>query len=182
MLLNHGLPTSFEFEGREYSFNLSFDRVLDVIEVKEDSELTYEDKMDVIFEILQIQCDFQDRERILNHVFDEFIVPKSEEHIEYDLKGNVMPKRENPEEESTLSFTQDAGLIYASFRQAYNINLFNEYDNLHWFEFIELLNGLPESTALSQVRHIRSWKPSKGDTAEYKNKMMSLKEQFRIIK
>lgn len=48
MLLNHGLPTSFEFEGREYSFNLSFDRVLDVIEVKEDSDLTYEDKMDVI--------------------------------------------------------------------------------------------------------------------------------------
>lgn len=180
MLLNHGLPTTFEFEGREYSFNLSFDRVLDVIEVKDDSELTNEDKMDVIFEILQIECDYQDRERILGFVFDEFISSKKEDLIEYDMKGNVMPKREKPEEEATLSFTQDAGLIYASFRQAYNINLFNEYDNLHWFEFIELLNGLPESTVLSQVRHIRSWKPSKGDTAEYRNKMLSLKEQFRI--
>lgn len=43
-----------------------------------------------------------------------------------------------------LDFEMDAGVIYASFRQQYGMNLLRE--SLHWLEFRELLAGLGEDT------------------------------------
>lgn len=51
------------------------------------------------------------------------------------------------------SFEQDAGLIRAAFRQVYGINLWK--DKLHWFEFIELMQGIPEGNRYSDVVGIR---------------------------
>ena len=56
--------------------------------------------------------------------------------------------------ERITSFEQDAGLIRAAFRQVYGINLFNA--ELNWFEFTELLHGLPDGNRYEDVVGIRA--------------------------
>ena len=51
------------------------------------------------------------------------------------------------------SFEQDAPLIRAAFRQVYGINLWT--DKLHWFEFAELLHGIPEGNRYAETIGIR---------------------------
>ena len=50
-------------------------------------------------------------------------------------------------------FTQDAAYIYASFRQAYGINLAR--DDLHWWEFTALFAALPEDCIMSRIMAYR---------------------------
>ena len=56
--------------------------------------------------------------------------------------------------ERLTSFEQDAPLIRAAFRQVYRIDLFR--DRLTWFEFKELLHGLPEGNRYEDVVGIRA--------------------------
>jgi hypothetical protein len=51
------------------------------------------------------------------------------------------------------SSTQDAGLIRAAFRQCYGIDLWR--DKLHWLEFRELLNAIPEGNRYAETIGIR---------------------------
>lgn len=51
------------------------------------------------------------------------------------------------------SFEQDAGLIRAAFRQVYGIDLWR--DRLHWLEFSELLQGIPEGNRYAETLGIR---------------------------
>ena len=51
-------------------------------------------------------------------------------------------------------WVQDAPLIRTAFRQAYGIDLYR--DKLHWFEFTELLNAIPEGNRYSEVIGIRA--------------------------
>lgn len=52
MRLNDPLPSSFEFEGKEYPLNLAFDRVLDVFDVLSDDEVNLPDKVEICIKIL----------------------------------------------------------------------------------------------------------------------------------
>lgn len=53
-----------------------------------------------------------------------------------------------------MSFEQDAALIRAAFLQEYRINLYR--DKLSWFEFIELLQGLPDGNRFENTVSIRA--------------------------
>ena len=52
------------------------------------------------------------------------------------------------------SFEQDAGLIRAAFRQVYGIDLWRE--KLHWFEFTELMQGIPDGNRYAETVSIRA--------------------------
>jgi len=56
--------------------------------------------------------------------------------------------------ERVTDFDQDADMIRAAFRQAYGIDLYRQ--KLHWTEFTELLNNLPEGTRYASIIDIRS--------------------------
>jgi hypothetical protein len=57
--------------------------------------------------------------------------------------------------EAVFDFVHDAGAIAASFRQTYGINL-RRWKG-HWFEFLELLRGLPSSCALGELIRLRTF-------------------------
>ena len=61
-----------------------------------------------------------------------------------------------------IDFEQDAEYIYASFLQAYGINLLEVQNKLTWTEFKALLNALPDNTIMQQIIEIRAWKPEHG--------------------
>lgn len=56
----------------------------------------------------------------------------------------------------TLDYDADADYIYAAFVQAYGIDLMTA--DLHWWTFLALMRGLPDSTLISQVQGYRSWR------------------------
>ena len=59
-----------------------------------------------------------------------------------------------PDGVRVTDFVQDADMIRTAFRQVYGINLYKV--RLHWIEFSELLNNLPNGTRYSEVIEIRA--------------------------
>ena len=53
------------------------------------------------------------------------------------------------------SFEKDAGLIYAAFMSQYGIDL-NLIEDMHWWKFLALFDGLSEDQRLCQVMQIRA--------------------------
>lgn len=81
---------------------------------------------------------------------------------------------QNESSVNVLDFKIDENLIYAAFKQAYNIDLYDlETDELHWYKFKALLDGLPPNTALSKVIEIRAYD---GDDPDYKK----LRDKFAL--
>jgi len=54
-----------------------------------------------------------------------------------------------------FDFEQDANLIYAAFYATYRISL-TTVDFLHWWEFMALFEGLPETTLMQRVLYWRT--------------------------
>lgn len=68
-------------------------------------------------------------------------------------------EKENPD----MDFIQDKAYIKASFYTDYNIpDIYNT--NMHWYDFITLMNGLKEDCVLNRVREIRNY-----DTSDIKD-------------
>lgn len=54
-----------------------------------------------------------------------------------------------------FDFEQDANLIYAAFRATYNLDL-ADVEYLHWWAFMALFEGLPETTLIQRVIYWRT--------------------------
>ena len=137
MRLNDPLVTSFMYKDKKYDIDLSFDNVLDVFDVMRNKDLRDYEKAEIGLTLL-IGEDFEPSVMIelWNYVFGEFIQFNVERTVEYDIKGNPMPVVEDDDEEY-LDLEQDAEYIFASFRQAYGINLYDEQGKMTWAEFKE---------------------------------------------
>ncbi|KAA0941621.1 hypothetical protein FQ087_20920 [Sporosarcina sp. ANT_H38] len=177
MRLNDPLVTSFVFEEIEYQIDLSFDNVLDVFDVFDDEDLRTYESAEICLSLL-LGDDVTPTLDLWNHVYSEFIHVDNKQSVEYDRKGNPMPVQK--ENKKAVDYSKDAGYIYASFRQAYNINLYHEQGKLHWREFEALLNGLPSETILQRIVQIRLWEPSKGETGEYKQAMLQMQKAYSL--
>src|SRR5690625_2989964 len=183
MRLNRSLVTSFVYDGKTYDIDLAFDTVLTVFDVLDDERLMDLEKAQICLNLLLKDQGYDQSKTIdlWNYVYESFIHIEVKQAIEYDLEGNPMPVRDDDEDDGALfDIVQDAEYIYASFRQAYNINLFQERGKMHWKEFQALLNGLPSDTILQRIISIRSWKPSKHDDAEYKKEMEKLQRKYAL--
>lgn len=180
--LNDPLVTSFVYKDKEYEIDLSFDNVLDVFDVFKIPYLHPYLKAKKSLEYLLGEGRYDEEQSIelWSYVYKNFIEFKKSRPIEYDLKGNPMPVRGGEDEESYLDITQDAEFIYASFVQAYNIDLYQQQGKLHWHQFKALLHGLPSNTIMQQIIQIRTWKPSKHDNAENKENMKKMQGIYAL--
>ena len=174
-------------DDRCYPLNISFDVVMRMLEMFKDQSIP-----DVIKPMLALrmftgkdlseEISLEESVEIFLRIFDEQIKTSNRKHEITDLKGNVIPV--NPTDENgskrVYSLIHDAEYIYASFRQAYGIDLFEERGRLHWKKFNALLNGLPSNTKLMEVIRIRTWKPQKGDSSTYKEQMRELQREYAL--
>ncbi|WP_203334361.1 Gp15 family bacteriophage protein [Planococcus beigongshangi] len=179
MRLNDPLVTDFEYEGAMYSVDLSFDNVLDVFDVLADESLREYERAEICLSLLlEEPCGKEMIFSLWNHIYEAFIHTKEKQSIEFDRKGNPLPVQK--EQKQVLDFEKDADYIFASFRQAYNMNLYKEQGKLHWHEFKALLNGLPSDTVMQRIIQIRLWEPSKGDTEEMKQAIRDLQRTYAL--
>lgn len=115
---------------------------------------------------VKIDLDFRNVLRMLETLQRDDLMPVAREWLavrcvcKHPVKGTLdavktllFPEPPKKDAKRVTSFEQDAPLIRAAFRQTYGINLWT--DKLHWFEFIELLQGTPEGTRYSETIGIR---------------------------
>lgn len=120
----------------------SFDTVLLVMEALV-SSMPDEYKIDTAYQLLAVKPRAISLEEKITFVNEATLLLIGEK-----------PGKEPPDK--ILDFNQDADAIYASFRQAYGIDLTAERGRLDWRKFIALLSGLPQQTLMAQIIQIRT--------------------------
>ena len=132
MKLQDRLPNGVTVDGRFYKLDFDFRNVLKMMET-----LAREDLMPEAKEYLAVKC------------LTRF--PQNTSKVLAAVRALLFDRP--PKGEKVTDFAQDAGLIRAAFRQAYGIDLYRE--KLHWIEFSELLNAIPEGNRYAEVIGIR---------------------------
>lgn len=134
-------PKQFiRYMGKDYPFHPYFNRVLTLLSEVFPSTLLTDN------EIMRITVESLSEAPVCKDVFELILLelfPKDTKRIS---------------DRKTMDFEQDSALIYAGFRQAYGIDLFEERNKLDWRIFLALVRGLPESTEFSRVVKIRCTK------------------------
>ena len=77
-----------------------------------------------------------------------------------------------------MNFSCDEGLIYAAFMEQYGIDLYMV--NLHWWSFMNLLNGLSDDTVFMKIVGYRSVKCESIKNKEMKKFYRKMKNKYRL--
>lgn len=165
--IKKSLPYSFEFEGREYGLNLSFDNVLKVLELFRDGVLSNYEKYEFALAML-----INDRKsppvKAAEIIFNDYISLNKNKCSSGNLR--------------LFDFEQDSIYIYSSFMTDYGIDLFEEQNKLHWWKFISLFQGLSDKTKMREVMNIRQRpvpEPNKYNAEEIR-RLYELKEYYAL--
>lgn len=179
MKLTDTLPYTYTYHETDILIDLSFDTVLEALEVARNEQFRDFERVGLCLALLFEEDTIADEDAVAvwNEVYGMYLYAKSDEFVEYDELGEPMPQKK---QKRLLDLQKDAEYIYASFMQSYQINLFQEQTQMHWWEFKALLNGLPQDTILKQIMGYRGYEPSPGDSAEYKNHMLRMQEMFSL--
>lgn len=135
MRLQDRLPGGVTADGKFYRLDFDFRNVLNMMK-----ELAREDIMPEARAWRAVRC-------LTKH-------PRNEEKVLEAVLKLLFEKPPKNDRQKVTDFEQDAGLIRAAFRQSYGIDLYR--DRLHWIEFTELLNAIPDGSRFSEVVGIRS--------------------------
>ena len=135
MKLQDRLPEGVTVDGKFYKMDFDFRNVFRMIEILDRDNMLPEAKA---YKALRCLCKR----------------PKNAEKVLEAVKGLLFKAPRKKGGQRVTDFIQDAGLIRAAFRQAYGINLYR--DRLHWIEFTELMNALPEGSRYAEVVGIRA--------------------------
>ena len=135
MKLQEMLPDGVVVDGRFYKMDFDFRNVLKMCEVLDRDDMLPEAKAYKALSFVQKRP--KNSVKVLRAVMD--------------LLFKAPRKKDG---QKVTDFVQDAGLIRAAFRQAYGIDLYR--DKLHWIEFTELLNAIPEGNRYAEIVGIRA--------------------------
>ncbi|MCK1248869.1 bacteriophage Gp15 family protein [Streptococcus uberis] len=175
-----------------YPLNLAFNNILKIFEMWRDEEVPEVVKPHFALKMLlgknfKVISDISVNEamEIFEQIFEEHIELKNikDLSVEYDLAGNVMKSSNNnsaSSEKPIYDIAFDGDFIYASFLQAYSIDLIEAQGKLHWKKFNALLSGLPEGTKFVEVIKIRKYKPQKGESQDYITEMRKLQKEYAL--
>lgn len=156
------LPESVTYEGRQYKVDYSARTVLLASSVFQDPELSAELQIATALDLF-IEERHPASAELLKAIIDQIKPDK--------------PKQDGPQ---YMDIEQDWDYIYAAFRQAYGIDLNN--DELHYLEFVALLESIPKETKLAEVVGIRAREvptPNKHNQKEIQN-LLRLKAIYAL--
>lgn len=150
--LTEPLKSSYTYQGKEYQIDLSFDNVIRMYNLLEDDTFQDAEKIVIAFEMF-FGFEPKDAEFAMKAI-DEITGYISKSAYGNDpVESDVVSSEVNTQK--LFSYTQDAGAIYASFKQQYNIDLIAEQGKMHWDVFKALFDGLDENTYFRKILDIR---------------------------
>lgn len=164
-----------------YEINATYDNILKVLKLVEDERIHPLVRPMIGLKLL-IGTDLKDSDYTFAEKVELF-TQITEMYIEFekpklDRRGEPMPSPKK-DVNRVLDYEQDFEYIYASFMQAYGIDLIDERGKLHWNKFKALINGLPKNTKIVEIISIRGWKPS-DDKKKRNVAMRELQKAYRL--
>lgn len=173
MKLYEPFPDHITVDGQEFRLTLYFDRVLRFLSLLEDKSCTAEEVTEAGFSWLvdcrrNIPIDMQNR--VLQRVVADIITPK---------RRRLNSRRP---QQKCVDYDFDAAEIYASFWQAYGIDLVRQQGKLHWCAFQALFDGLPDDTPIRRIMRIRTEEmpPLTRSNAKQIQSLTELKTLYRL--
>ena len=157
-----GLNNEFDYQGKTYKINLSFDTVISFYELLSDKHFSAEEKIEIAFEMFfGFETTNPDFAISAFEQINQYLQQKPYGNDEDDDVSNNDMQGNLTKEVKYYSFTQDAEAIYSSFMEQYGINLLHEKVKMHWDEFKALFAGLNDKTYMSRIIQIRMRDTSK---------------------
>ena len=95
-----------------------------------------------------------------------------------EASGDGKDKGAKKAPRKAFDFEQDANLIYAAFYATYGISL-TAVEFLHWWEFMALFEGLPETTLMQRVIYWRTADVA-GLPKHEKNHVLKMRKTFAL--
>lgn len=179
--LENKLEKEVEIEGEIYEVDMSFNNVIKLLDVLSNPHLTDGEKVYYgIYMLLGVTLDLEAEKqlKVFEGLIGNFVHAGEDHEVPVDLEGNPMPM---VEEQKPYDLIHDATYIYTSFKQAYNMDLFDEQDKLDWRKFKILLRDLPDKTKLKEVIDIRLRPYPKGKGAgEERKRLKELKRLYAL--
>lgn len=132
----------------KFVINPAYDTVLEVQKLYKEDTLTGFEKIDQALKMLVRNkwnlrlLNPEEKQKLLSVITKRYVEVEKRPQI----KKSPFP---------VLDFEKDGDYIYASFMQAYKIDLIEEQGRLPWKKFLYLFNGLPADTKIKQIMRIR---------------------------
>lgn len=172
-VLAKSLPEIVAINGTEYRIRYGF-RTMIAVEITMYEDLSDEQKMAQSLSLFYENVPDDTEEAVRKLLW--FHRCGAEEKSKGESKGN--PKSQ--QQHRAYDFKQDAGMIYAAFKQQYDINLHKmASDDLHWWEFSALLENLSEDTRMGKVMYWRTCNINGMSKAEQRH-IKKMREVFAI--
>ena len=145
MILHQKLLYEVEYNKRKYALKPYFNKVLYCFWVMK-KNIDEEIKLDLCLNELGIS---KMTLRYSLHYLDKILLFQK-------IMDLLLEKKDTTEVKKTFDFIQDAEYIYSAFFECYKIDLFEQFNKLHWQKFIALFKGLNDATRFMQIVAIRA--------------------------
>lgn len=125
-----------------------------------------------------------DTERTYAVVYKLFgLIPKDEDmHIFVEKVEKYLgcgeTQEQHKERKKDMDFEQDFKYLVASFMSDYHINLVES--NMHWYQFINLIQGFTENSVMNRVRDLRNYDLSEVKDQKQRNKIIKAQESVAL--
>lgn len=160
-------PTEIEINGRRYKIRTDFRVAIQCEELARDTSISdYERPMAIVFTLFE-DLDVRDEKEL------ETALKLAKKY----LSCNKEPK-DGESKEPDMSFIQDWSYIEASFMSDYHIDLSKE--EMHWWKFFDLMNGLTEKCVLNRIRYVRTFDISEIKNPKDRNKWLQMKKEVEL--
>jgi len=157
-------PEYANIKGKEYKIDTDFSTALKCFEIVEDNTITdYERALAIVYLIF----DF-----IPTKDLDLFL----EKAIAYLQCGKTY--EEQNQNNKDMDFIQDKKYINSSFMSDYHIDL--SKTKIHFWQFIDLLEGLTENSSLSRIRELRNYDTKQIKDNKEKKKIEEAQRQVAL--
>ena len=166
------LPSSVKIDGTEYEINSDF-------------------RTSVLFSLLMEDDNLNEEEKVLQalNLYYPVVPDNLEEAIEQikwfyscgKLDNPIGNKKVRASSKKVFDFEVDANYIYSAFMSQYNIDL-QDIEELHWWKFKALLEGLKEDNKLSKIIEYRSVDLSKIKDKEQRKFYKDMQKQYSLNK
>lgn len=157
-LLIDGAPKEIYVDSLKYNINYDFRYGLLFEELMNDKSISDSEKFYLAIKLYLDNQYIENYEEAITQIFNFYLCGEKPNQ----KKGSK--KRQNP----VFSYEEDAGLIFAAFKEVYNIDLVE--DKIHWWKFRALFDALPESCQFRKVVGYRA--------IEIKNEMSNSEKNF----
>ena len=167
-------PQFVEVNGRQYKINTDFRVAIECNRIAEDKTIGDLERA------LGVICTLFGQDALDNPQDYEKLLKMAKKYLSCGIED--IPVRDQKKD---MDFIQDYSYIKTSFRSDYGIKL--DEENMHWWEFMDLMNGLSNSELgncciLNRIRNLRNFDVKDIKDQVQKAKILEAKEMVSLDK